>query len=135
MAQKSKTKAQLEAELKFIKQSRVSERIASVLLSLIRWGGIVGTVYFGYLSIESLAGQKTSADIGVNFLANIDISVALAWAVGAGGVLYGSKQKKLRKDTIEKLQKRIKELELKSDFNRSSSELTSRGDTRLEDRI
>lgn len=54
--------------------------------------------------------------------------------VGTLGIVYGKRQSILRKNTIERLQSRIQELEKRIDENRSSSGLTSRGDTNPRDR-
>ena len=78
-----KSKGQLEAELKVLRQSRNSEGVVQVLISLFRWVGIVLIVRYAYLGIEALAGKSTLADIGVNFLTDINVSVALAWAAGS----------------------------------------------------
>ena len=132
---KQKSKAQLEAELRLIKQSRVGEGIILAVLSLIRWGSIVLIVRYIFLSIESLAGKITLTDIGINFLGEVKVSIALAWSIGIFGAFYGLKQRKLRKDTIERLQLRNTELESQIDSNRSSSKLTVRGETRPEDKL
>lgn len=129
-----KSKGQLEAELKVLRQTKTSEGIVQVLNSLIRWGCIVLIFRYGYLGIEALSGKSTLADIGVSFLSDIKISIAIAWAAGLGGMAYGHKQRKLRKDTIERLVGRIHDLEGELDPNRTSSKLTKRGDTRPEDK-
>lgn len=131
----SKSKAQLEAELKMLRSSKTAEGWITIGQSTIRWTAIVFIVRYAYLAIEILSGKSTTADIGINFLANINISVALAWCAGLGGIAYGKHQSKLRKDTVERLQNRIQELELNSDPSRSSSNLTPRGETRPEDRL
>lgn len=130
-----KTRAQVDAELNHLKATRKADGWVTVLQSLIRWGSIVLLAWFAYLSVKALAGQTTLADIGIDFLGKVEISVALAWAVGAGGTAYGWSQRKLRKDTVERLQERIEELEVTIDDQRSSSRLTKRGDTRPEDRV
>jgi hypothetical protein len=130
-----KSKSQLEAELRVLKKSRFAEGTVQVFLSLIRWGAIVLIVRYGYLSIEALAGKDTFTDIVINFLSDIKVSVAISWSVGAGGAIYGLKQRKLRRDTVERLQGRIKLLESEKDPSRTSSQLTKRGDTRPEDKI
>lgn len=130
-----KTKAQLEAELSMLRRSRFSEGTVQVLLSAIRWGAIILIARYSYLSIDALAGKSTLADIGINFLSEIKVSIALAWAAGIGGAAYGLSQKKLRRDTVERLQERIKMLELGYNPERTSSRLTVRGDTRLEDKL
>lgn len=130
---KKTSKADLEAELRVLKRGRSTDGIVLVCLNLIRWGALWGISYNAYLSIESLSGKYTLADIGVNFLSQMDVSITLAWGAGLMAVVYGLKQRKLRKDTIERMQLRVHQLETKIDPNRSSSNLTSRGDTRPED--
>ncbi len=132
---RNKSKGQLEAELKVLRKARFSEGTVSVILSFIRWGAIVLIVRYAYLSIEALSGKTTLADIVVQFLSGVKVSVAIAWTFGIGGLAYGWKQRKLRRDTVERLQKRIQALESKVDLNRTSSQLTPRGDTRPEDKI
>jgi hypothetical protein len=89
----------------------------------------VAVFYFLNDSIKHLAGQETSATINVDFMGNV-----LAGLFGGGGVVYGKQQNELRKNTVERLQKRIKELERKIDNTRSTSGLTERGETNPEDR-
>lgn len=128
-----KNKAQLEAELRALRASRAVDGIVVVLQSAIRWGSIVAVAWFTRLAIGDLSGETTLADIGINFLGKVEVSVALAWTVGALGGYYGYRQRKLRRDTVERLQDRNKELEKRIDLNRTSSRLTKRGDTRPED--
>lgn len=130
---KNKSKSDLEVELRILKQSRIAENVTQVFLHLIRWGGIVLVVRYMYLAIDSLSGKDTNTDILINFLSNITISNWLAWLVGILGVLYGLRQKKLRKDTTERLQDRNISFEVQVDPERTTSTLTARGDTRPED--
>jgi uncharacterized membrane protein len=132
---KGKTREQLESELRVLKKARFSEGSVQIALSLIRWGAIVLIARYVYLSISTLSGHSTFADIGINFLASVHISVAIAWGASVGGVLYGVNQRKLRKDTVEHFHGRIKELETMIDPSRSTSNLTPRGDTRPEDKL
>jgi hypothetical protein len=103
------------------------------LNNAICYGGLVGIFYFIYQSVAVLAGKATVADIGIKFLAELGISEALAWLLAGGGMLYGFGQRRLRKNTIERLQSRNQSLEQSLDPNRTSSRLTPRGDTRPED--
>lgn len=89
----------------------------------------VGVSYFIFRIFEALAGKTTFAYIFTTFLANINIQIAIAVSLAISGVGYGIYQKRLRKKTTEKLHKRIKELETYFDANRSTSGLTTRGDT------
>ena len=137
-----KTKAQLEAEVELLKyklwtlrKANLSEGAVQVVNNGIRWGSICFISYNAYLSIEVLAGKNTLADIGIGFLTDINVSVAISWALAAGGVLYGYGQRRLRKNGVEHLAKRNQRLELIIDPERTSSNLTERGDTRPEDKI
>jgi len=82
-----------------------------------------------FLCVDSLAGKKTIADIGVNILANVTISKALAWIFGIGGIGYGLRQQNLRRNNVKRLQNRIKTLEKSLDSRRTSSGLTETGET------
>lgn len=129
-----KSKAELRAELSAIRKQRRSDTVAAVLVSLIQWAGLVTIAFFAYRSIECLAGQATFADVGIEILADVNVSKALAWVFGASGALYGLRQRSLRKTTVERLQDRVRELETGIDPGRSSSGLTPRGNTNPEDR-
>jgi hypothetical protein len=130
---KQKTAAELRAEVRFLKRSRANEGFVSIVNNLIRWGGLVMISYFGFLSAGALAGHHTFADIGIRVLADVRVSEAVAWIFGGSGVAYGMRQRKLRRDTVERLANRNIELEKRLDPNRTSSQLTPRGDTRPED--
>lgn len=128
-----KTLAEYRAENRALRRGHISDAISKVLSDIIRYGvfGFLG--YCIYLSIDSLSGKNTSANIAVNFLSDVRVSQALAWILCGGGVSYGLKQKNLRKKTIERLQNRITTLERKLDSHRTSSKLTTQGETRPED--
>jgi len=130
---KKKTRTELELELRLLRRQRRHEGAVAVLNNLIRWGGLVGLAYFAYRSVEVLAGGTTVADIGLKFLADVKISQLLSYTVAVGGGVYGWRQRKLRRDTVERLQGRIKELEKSIDPQRTSSGLTTRGATNPED--
>lgn len=134
MTAKKPSRSELEAELKVLRRQRSGGAIASVMNNLIRWAGTVAIAGFVYMSIASLAGQTTNADIGVTVIGNIKLSEVFAFLFGGGGIVYGLRQRALRKSTIERLQDRIKKLEAARDPNRTSSGLTSRGDTHPYDR-
>jgi hypothetical protein len=109
--------------------------VLSSVNHLIRVGGVVACFYFMYRSVEVLAGRTTFAEIGMEFLANVTISKAVAWIFGAGGVVYGMRQGALKKSTVARLSSRIEELEQRIDPRRSSSMLTPRGETNPGDRV
>lgn len=125
--------AEVKAENKFIRQSRNIHAVVSVGNNLIRYGALVGIFYLIYLSVGELAGKVTLADIGIKVLADVKISEAVAWLFGGSGVLYGWNQRRLRRKTVEHIQTRNIALEQLVDPDRSSSELTPRGETNPRD--
>lgn len=129
----NKSKAQLEAELKFLRRSKLGDQVAGILRQLIAWGFAVLIARYCFLSIVALAGLHTEAKIGVSLFGDLRISEALAWALAGSGTFYGWKQRKLRKSTVEELAAHNKKLEQQLDRKRSSSNLDSKGDTRKED--
>lgn len=131
----NKSKAELIAENRFLRKDRNASNITTVVIYAIKYGALVAIFYLGYLSVLALAGKHTFADIGVSFLSDVNISVSLAWLLGVGGIFYGMRQRKVRKDTVERLQGRIQYLETQIDSKRTTSQLTPRGDTREEDKL
>jgi len=113
---------------------RIADNIGGVLKTLIKYGSLALIFYWISSAIQALAGKYTFADIGVKFLAQLSISQSISYATGAGGVLYGMRERKLRRDKTEYLANRNRELEERLDPKRSSSRLTGRGTTRKEDR-
>lgn len=131
---KKKSKAELEAEIKYLRKEKSSHAWATILNDLFRWVGLCVIAYFGYLSIDKLAGESTTADIGLSLWANIELSDVFGCVFGVGGAGYGLRQRSLRKSTVERLHSRIRHLEVKQDSGRTSSGLTPRGDTHPKDR-
>jgi hypothetical protein len=108
--------------------------IGSIFHVVVPWTGAALVAFFFYRAVVSLAGQYTFAQIGMTFLGDFKISDSVAYLFGGGGIAYGIKRKKLQGDNLERMAKRIAELEKQIDSNRSSSRLTPRGLTRPEDK-
>jgi len=135
LGKNKKTPAELQAENRLLRNVKISLGVTSFLSALVRWTGVVLIARYGYLTVNALAGQRTVADIGISMLADVRISEALAWLLAGGGIVYGRQQRNLRKSSIERLHERNKSLEKVIDPARTSSNLTTRGDTRPEDQI
>lgn len=75
---------------------RRADLTLDVLRHAITVAGAVGVAYFVSEAVVSLAGETTAARIAVRFLANIEISEALAWLFGASGVGFGYAQRSMR---------------------------------------
>jgi hypothetical protein len=132
MARK-RTKVQREQELAAHKFATLASSITTVLTELIKWGVVALLGYYAMRAVEALAGKSTNADIGISFFGTVEVSVTVAWIFGIGGIIYGARQRHLRKNTVERLAERNRTLELQIDPKRSTSGLTLRGDTRPED--
>ncbi len=103
------------------------------------------------------AGKTTLANVNVNVTGSVNASTAVgkepgsgqgdplvpflpclpdlwiaagAIVLAAGTISYGKRQARLRKDTVEEMHKYQLEYERSLDPNRTSSNLTKRGDTR-----
>jgi hypothetical protein len=124
-----KSRRELEEENSFLRRVRNASVFASIVNNLIRWAGLVAIFYIIYLCISALAGNTTVAKIGLNVLGDVRLSDALGYVFGGSGIAYGIAQKRLRRRKTHHLQGRIKELETKFDLGRTSSGLTTHGDT------
>jgi hypothetical protein len=79
-----------------------------------------------------IAGKTTAFTVGLSFLWDVRLVVALSLAGVAG--LWAAPKRLLRHRKVEYLQGRIRELELKIDPRRSTSGLTPKGQTNPRDR-
>lgn len=140
---KKRSRAELEVDNERLRISRLADIIVPIINNTIKWGALIALFYFSHLSIADIAGKDTNTDIKINVLQNLfnlnffsqsHIVVALvAIIIILCGIIYGQRQRNLRMTTIERLQARINTLEKNADPNRSSSMLTTKGDTRPED--
>ncbi|HSS48164.1 MAG TPA: hypothetical protein VLX28_04390 [Thermoanaerobaculia bacterium] len=118
---RSKTKAELEAEIRFLRKQSRHEALTTMVTQLFKWGGLSFIAWATYLSIAVLAGRSTKASILVSVLGDLRFTQAVSWALAVGGTSYGVAQARLRKKTERRLGDRVKELEQELDPGRSSS--------------
>jgi hypothetical protein len=111
---------------------------------LVEAGKWVFLAYIFYKVIDSLAGKITLANINFKavinpeececytqyYLAIIFFALLVSWFA----IAYGRREAKLRKDTVEKLAIQVQTYQSILDPNRTSSLLTSRGETSERDR-
>lgn len=111
-------------------------RLASLAIARgLKWGFFGYLVYEGAGAMQALAGKETTTTLIMSISANARWSIGISWALTLlMGVLVFF-ERRLRKGTVERLSLRTKELELQLDRGRSSSQLTTRGDTRPEDHL
>ena len=98
----------------------------------IRVGGGCFAVWCLYLSIDSVAGKTTAFSVGLSLL--WDIRLVLAFSIAGSAILWATAERWLRHRKVEFMQGRIRDLELRIDPNRTTSELTTKGRTNPRDR-
>lgn len=123
-----------QREREFTLSYKRLDLIGTAVQQLIRGGCLVAIAGFAYLSIKVLAGKSTFAEIALRAAANLKIGDLILLLVGTGGVGYGINQRRLRRSNVERLSKRVQELESALDPKRSTSGLTPQGTTRPGDK-
>jgi hypothetical protein len=109
-------------------------KLGSLLIARgLKWGFFGYLAYQGRLALAAFAGHTTFASLLLALGANASISITLSWTATAAFAIWVFLERRLRKGTTERLTLRNRELELRIDRGRTSSELTTRGDTRPED--
>lgn len=133
---------------KSVEESRISlqkfELVYSAFIKTIDALKWLGIAYFVSKAIHDLAGKFTSASFDLSAIIQkgestgsptyLYLIVLLALVIAAISVWYGRREANLRKSTVQKLTKQIQTLELKIDPTRTSSLLTTRGDTAEKDK-
>ena len=79
------------------------------------------------------AGKNSFADLTLRVLANVTVVWELSLTLSGISVTLYLRERRLHRDTRQRLTARITELELKIDPKRTSSHLTPRGQTRKDD--
>jgi hypothetical protein len=139
-AKLKRTNAELEEENRTLRaEIRVRDRFASSQGIVTAWNQTMryGTICFcawvaGNASI-AMAGKETNAKFAISLLGQSAAWKALAIIFGGGGTIYGLAERRTRKRNTEQFEGRIRKYEEMHDPNRSSSNLTRRGDTRPAD--
>jgi len=85
-------------------------------------------------AIEAVAGQSTTISVGILLRAFADLRVEIAIGVAGLATGWAMLERRQRQRTIDRLHRRISELELKQDPLRLSSGLTTTGKTNPRDR-
>ncbi len=120
------------------RHATVSRIVQSIFRYLCIGGTVIACVALIIGGLEriahELAGKQTEANIFFKILANIRVSVALAWTAAAGGVGWGITERRLRKRAVRRLSERVRELEERLNPDRQSSNIDSGGGTNKEDK-
>lgn len=117
-----------ELELQYQLRFRRLDLLAKALDLLIP--GLVGVaiVYFGvYRTAHELANKTTTVELGIKLLGDAKPDQLISYVTALVGWIFGLNAQRLRRNTTERLTKRIQELEKQKDPNRTTSGLTPRG--------
>lgn len=90
-------------------------------------------VIYGYYAIVHLAGKQTEASFFFGYFTSQSNDFGLPWFVGTVACVWGFLERRLRLRKVETMQAHIKKLEIRLDPNRSTSGLTSAGQTNPRD--
>lgn len=133
MATASARYREKELELRFQFRFRLVDLAAKGIDKVFSSGTIIIVAYLAYRAVLALAGKLTLADFAVKVL-GFKPNEIVAYVFGAGGVGFGLRAQRLRRNQTERTAQRIAEMEQRLDPNRTSSGLTPRGLTHPEDK-
>jgi hypothetical protein len=139
MARSNRENERFGMELRHYQILHRTTSIASVFNTLIKYGTALGIAYCTYLTVDSLAGKTTLANVVLSLLTDMKVNEGVAYAFGiffgGGGLAYGEVQRRLRRKVSRDQAHRAALREKNIDPNRSSSNLTPPGDTNPEDEL
>ena len=124
-----------EHESRLFRSDLWATTVGKVGVAVVRWTGICFCAYQASLVLIAWSGETTIADVTVALKATGSSGAAagLGLVVGAAGLIYGKVQAWLRRETIRQFEARVREHETALDPGRSSSGLTTSGDTPSEE--
>jgi hypothetical protein len=139
MAQQQRTRSRDKISLEKLRVQRFWDtflRLGSLFIGRgLKWGYYAFLTWQARLAMEAFAGKETATSLIMSLGTNVSVAVGVSWASTIVFAIWVFLERRLRKGTAERLTLRIKDLELVLDRQRSSSLLTTRGDTRPEDQV
>lgn len=110
-------------------QAQRMQGAASMFDSFCKYGFLCFFCYCAMQGVQSLSGQTTVADIGLNLGTDIKLSQAVAWIFGGSAIGYGMRERRLRQKNIARTESQLKTHELRLNESRGTSGLTIQGHT------
>ena len=123
-------------------QARADMFVAAQKWSTIRLGSVEGAYVICVIAlvigaveaVRALSGKQTDAEFILGILGGKSVSNAFGAVAGTGGLIWGHRERRMRKKVIEEKHQRIAELELLIHPDRTSAALSLGGDTLPEHR-
>ncbi|MBE0567932.1 MAG: hypothetical protein IH621_18405 [Krumholzibacteria bacterium] len=117
-----------KTEIRWTSAVRITQFLATA-------GAVCFLGYCFWQATAVMAGHETTLNLVLRVLSDLKLTIGINIAATASFTGLWLRERKLRKDTVERLQSRIKKLELARDPQRTTSNLDARGDTNPEDKI
>jgi hypothetical protein len=124
----------MEFDFRLKKIALITETLSAICSGFCKWGGFAFIAYCLWQTAAALSGEETSANIVFRAALDMKVDQYAAYLFGGGGIIYGIRERRLRRKTIARLTERTESLERRIDTNRTSSGLLSSGDSRQEDK-
>lgn len=112
----------------------VTDHVFGAFRHLVTCATTIVIAYFVADAVKVLAGQETLAEFVLRVLVPLRTKSWPCYGVSLAALGFAAHQYRLRKRAIKEMAGRIVDLERLLDPARTSSQLTSTGDTRPEDR-
>lgn len=130
---KGKSAAERKHEKELAHKAAQAETWAGVVKTGLRCAAAVGIAWMFKGSAEAFAGQVTITNLALTLPLNIKVGLSLASTTTIGSIVWGFRERHLRKATIKRLAPLAEKYEQIKDPKRTSSRLTLSGDTNPED--
>ena len=134
MNEKLSPEKEAEFNLKMAKIMVSADWVPILIVRVTKTIIILGSFYFVFLMINSLAGQTTIANIFLAIIADINYKDSIFLILGLSGWIFGIFQMKLRRKDIKRLSEKNDRLEKIVNPNKTSSYITTEGRTNKEDK-
>jgi len=121
---------QNEYSIKFKKLDIVNSAIQTTL----KLSALVAICAILASALKVMSGKQTLLNVTMLLIANLKMSEKISYILGLGGLLYGYRQRRLRRIVIENMSGHQRKLELLLDPQRTSSGITPKGTTRPDDK-
>lgn len=132
----SKSKAELQREIRTLKSQRFYDNWAVIGSRAVKWGAIAFIAWQARLAIEALAGRTTVASLAAALVKpDGGKDEIIPWGLAAMFGLYGLRQRAIRRKLTKRLAGDRQAKEKALDPKRSSSNLTASGETPDEELI